>query len=290
MNVTIEDRLDTLSQTLDAVVGALNTRETATSKREPTFTALANPPGPVVHFTKELCDYDFSAVKASRGSDVVEIMETVSRRSFADSKGPTLACLTVRLANGKTPIVKVPFIKGARASAPAASAKAAAAPSSDAGDLETIAAAAFSIEARVSAAGAWQSFCAFNHAKGGKYCANIARPLLAASPFPAGALPHEKAVHLRGLLVTHLGPKVAQVTPAPALPVTAAVQPLTTAAILARHRLEKAIVPKLVDGRWTVPGIGASEQAWIDSPQLQHEFPTPESYAAYARRYGRVAV
>lgn len=247
-----------------------------------------------VKLSTDATDYD---LERKKGSQVVKIIRPARPTALLDEKGSGTAMLVVQLTNGKEVTLQFPIAKGHKLKAvlPSVEKKALAAASistvSNDSELELVALAAFNIEAKSSHRTAWAHFCATTHGKGAAHCVSIARPLLATTPCANDALPHQKVIHLRTLLVQRLAPDVEKSAPQQASESVVqrpSVTPLTHRAILERDRLEKALVPERVNGKWVIPSIGAEEQEWLESPALQHEFPCgARSYAAYCRRYGK---
>ena len=292
MNATIEQRLDSLAQIVETIAGTVNKGGTTAKVETPL------PPGcERVNLSTDICDFDFSAFEAKRGDKVVAIVRAPASVVKSGLCTP-LATLTVRMASGKTPLAKVPFVKGQKSPA-VEPAKLPTTKQCDLGNaseagIATIATAAVNLERMAARSAALQSFYGFTLERGVEHCAAVLKPLLAHEPFPVGASDGQRIAHLRGLLAKHVAPQVEKIAPgqsAAAVADQTGKAGLTSTAILARHQLEKELVPIKVDGKWTVPGIGAYEQEWIESPALQREFPGgakgAKCYAAYVRRCGK---
>ena len=218
MSISIEDRIDSLTQTLEAVVGALNTRGDSQSSPAPTVESIHRAPVLVTRFTENLADYDFSDVPQLSGGEVkvVKIIQLMGKGLYAGDNNAR-AMMRVELSNGRTPLIKPKWIgSGSRATGVAQKPRTAATLTVAAdidGDLTTVAAAAVNLERLAARTPALQSFYAFTHSKGAAYCFGVLKPLLATSPFPAAATAGQKVAHLRSLLAKHIAPGVETIAP-----------------------------------------------------------------------------
>jgi hypothetical protein len=321
---TIEEKLETLTQTLGVVVSELNSRHSdKPAKPEIQFNADPNL-GKLVRLTSNIADYDFSEFEAKRGCKIVAIVKA-PEFGRENPSGKVWTLLTIKQDDGKEKYCKAVFTRGETAK-PAGSSTNHARPngaktdSNHPGDLQTVAAAAVNLERLTARTPALQSFYAFTHAKGGDYCLGVLRPLLACEPFPAGASVGQQMAHARGLLAKHIAPEVSrlatggqsqeQVQPHVESFLPGSVEAFQAdpelrrtygtfgayrafmaatggPAVAQRIQLEReADTPRFVDGAWTLGKIGAFETEWLNDRKLQVEFPTAKGYAAYRRKMG----
>jgi hypothetical protein len=321
MTTTIEEKIDSLTQGMAAIASELNGRNAAPAggmkfNTDPNLGPVAHPK---ISLTENIADYDFSTVESARGCKVVSIVRYPKFGAAKANGNAPLTLLTVQMADGKTPMVKVPFTRGQK-NEPAPDPTPARAPLPvvthlrQDNDDDLVAYCAANLNRRHSADAANETFYAEMHARGRAYCAAKVKPLLASHPYPAGADLCQKLVHTRALL-TKLAPQAVQVAALVArvigqegtrerfesdaelrhtfmgrldLYLTYTISQGGVAAHAAR--LEQSLSktrPRFVNGKWIVAEISAFHKEWLASKALQFEFPSPECYDGYRRRVDR---
>jgi hypothetical protein len=272
MTTTIEEKLETLSQSIDAIAGELNSRRGETSgkagMKSNTDTNLGPVFAPRVTLTTALADYDFANIESARGGKVVRIVETLNSSGLRPD-GSVMALLKVELANGKKTMVKAPFIAGQKSN-PTGAATTPARPnvartdSNADADLLVISSAAVNLERLSAHTPALQSFYTFTHSKGAAYCYGVLRPLLTREPFPAGASTGQRIAHMRGLLTKRVAPEVAKLAPSQQ----------------AEEQIQQQVESLL-------PG---SLEAYRADTSLRAEFPSFDNYRAFVSATGGAVV